>query len=123
MESIKSTDSELTDKLQTIYDLLLTMSANEYSENGSRDWKQRPECLHILSKINDLSIEYIIGENDLFFEAMMRNKYNMFLQYYFRCQPYYTIAHSTDVNSTDSKILCKLSSTILANFSFYYDQG
>ena len=122
MESIKSTDSELTDKLQTIYDLLLTMSANEYSENGSRDWKQRPECDDILDEINDLWIEYNIGENDLLFEAMMRNKYNMFLQYYFQCQPYYTIAHSTDVNSTDSNILCKLSSTILANFSFYYDQ-
>ena len=46
--------------------LLVSMSANNiYRKNGLTDWKQRPECSHILSQLQTfMTNKPIIGENE-----------------------------------------------------------
>ena len=45
--------------------LFVSMAVNKYRENGSTDWKQRPECPHILSKLQTfMTNKPIVDENE-----------------------------------------------------------
>ena len=37
--------------------LLVSMAVNKYRRNGSTDWRQRPECSHILSQLQTFMIK------------------------------------------------------------------
>jgi len=56
--------------------LLVSMSVNMYSQNGSTDWRQRPECSHILSQLQTfMTNKPIIGDkefNSLFYPMIDR---------------------------------------------------
>ena len=46
--------------------LLVSMAVNKYRKNGSTDWRQRPECSHILSQLQTfITNKPIIRENEL----------------------------------------------------------
>ena len=53
--------NELMSKMNA---LLVSMSVNMYSQNGSTDWRQRPECSHILSQLQTICIKPVIQENE-----------------------------------------------------------
>ena len=45
--------------------LLVSMAVNKYRKKGSTDWRQRPECSHILSQLQTfMTNKPIFGENE-----------------------------------------------------------
>ena len=51
MALIGKYNSFINKLMHTMNALLVSMSVNMYSQNGSTDWRQRPECSHILSQL------------------------------------------------------------------------
>ena len=79
--------------------LLVSMSVNTYSQNGSTDWRQRPECSHILSQLQTfMTNKPIIGDKEfkLYFDAIIDRKCNIFYVLLMRSKPYCIIGMSNE---------------------------
>ena len=79
--------------------LMVSMSVNMYSQNGSTDWRQRPECSHILSQLQTfMTNKPIIGENEfkLYFDAIIDRKCDILYKILMRSKPYCIIRMSNE---------------------------
>jgi hypothetical protein len=79
--------------------LLVSMSVNMYSQNGSTDWRQRPECSHILSQLQTfMTNKPIIGDKEFnsVFDAMIDRKCDILYKILMRSRPYCIIRMSNE---------------------------
>ena len=83
--------------------LLVSMSVNKYRKNGSTDWRQRPECSHILSQLQTfMTNKPIIGDKEFnsVLDAMIDGKCDSFFKLFINSKPFCVI-HRTDGNITN----------------------
>ena len=79
--------------------LLVSMSVNMDSQNGSTDWRQRPECSHILSQFQTfMTNKPIIGDKEfkLYFDAMIDIKCYILYEILMRSEPHCIIRMSNE---------------------------
>jgi len=77
--------------------LLVSMSVNMYSQNGSTDWRQRPECSHILSQLQTFMInERKIYQNEfkLFCERIIERQCDVIYKLFMNLKPFCEIRMS-----------------------------
>ena len=75
------------------------MSVNKNRKNGLKDWRERPECSHILSQLQTfMTNKPIIGENEfkLYFDAIIDRKCNILYKILMRSKPYCIIGMSNE---------------------------
>ena len=80
-------------------ELLVSMAVNQYSQNGSTDWRQRPECSHILSQLQTfMTNKPIIRDKEfkLYFDAIIDTKCNILYKILMRSEPYCIIWMSNE---------------------------
>src|SRR6202000_233952 len=79
--------------------LLVSMAVNKYRKNGSTDWRQRPECSHILSQLKTfMTNKPIIGDKEFnsVFDAMFEKKCDILYEILMRSEPYCIIRMSNE---------------------------
>ena len=83
--------------------LLVSMSVNKYRKNGSTDWRQRPECSHILSQLQTFfTNKPIIGDKEFnsLLCSMIDGKCDILYKLFMKSKPF-CIIHMTDGNITN----------------------
>jgi len=74
--------------------LLVSMSVNKYRENGSTDWRQRPECSHILSQLQTFMTNKPIIEDkefNLLLNTIIDRKSHIFYILFRESKPFWII--------------------------------
>ena len=78
--------------------LLVSMAVNEYRKNGSTDWRQRPECSHILSQLQTIIINKRFDENEWnLIETNINN--NTLWKIFLRSKPFCFIRRNNQIIS------------------------
>jgi len=69
--------------------LLVSMTANNiYRKNGSTDWRQRPECSHILSQLQTFMIKPTFTENELnLIDDVIGRKFDILYNIFIKSKP------------------------------------
>ena len=83
--------------------LLVSMAVNKYRKNGSTDWRQRPECSHILSQLQTfMTNKPIIGDKEFnsVLNTIIDRKCDIFYKLFMESNPF-CIIHMTDGNITN----------------------
>ena len=83
--------------------LLVSMSINMYSQNGSTDWRQRPECSHILSQLQTfMTNKPIIGDKEFnsVLNTIVDDQHNIYYKLFMKSKPF-CIIHRNNANITD----------------------
>ena len=93
----------MNERMHKINALLVSMSVNNYRKNGSTDWRQRPECSHILSQLQTfMTNKPIIGvkEFNSVLNTIIRRKCDIFYNLYIDSKPF-CIIHMNNGNITN----------------------